>query len=230
MGGWPERPCCVSPSPPYASAECGTTGASASDLTASLSVWLAAKGVWNIANRGCNEVVVIVGEGGNGSLACVAADVVLVTAEGVFRNSLMCASNIEGARTQTVLARQDYLKTNQDAIIAQLSAVEVKLDQIIAGESTMEADLQALLESQLQQLMHVKGGSTTTELYTTRLDEVCDAAQAAIDAAAVFYSVHRLAQPLHDEGVALKATNPKKAYELCKKSFNHAANRSRSLK
>ena len=61
-----------------------------------------------------------------------------VTAEGVFRNRLMCASNIEGARTQTVLARQDYLKTNQDAIIAQLSAVEVKLDQIIAGEKWLE--------------------------------------------------------------------------------------------
>ena len=110
---------------------------------------MAAKGVWNVANRGCNEVVVIVGEGGNGSLACVAADIVLVTAEGIFRKDLMCSGNVEGARTKTVLARQDYLKTNQESIMATLSAMDTKIDVILADATKTEQNTETILATQL---------------------------------------------------------------------------------
>ncbi|MDG2306829.1 MAG: hypothetical protein P8R42_19725 [Candidatus Binatia bacterium] len=79
-------------------------------------------------------------------------------------------------------------------------------------------------------MMHQKGGSITTMLYTQRLDEACEAAQAAIDAADVLYKINGQAQILHDQGFALRATDPKKAYELCKKSYNHAAHKSKHLK
>ena len=61
-------------------------------------------------------------------------------------------------------------------------------------------------------------------LYTDRLDEVCDAAQQAIDAATdAGYRVKAAAQALVDKALLLEESHPKKAVALCRDAYRKAA-------
>ena len=88
-----------------------------------------------------------------------------------------CEDDFEQAALQTILARQDYLK-----------------NKIEAQDTTVDL----LVQGQLEQLIHRKGGSITTMLYADRLEEVCETARVAIEKSAVHYKVHRGTQPLLD--------------------------------
>ena len=193
----------------YQSSTCASEGypKTVSQILAEYAIARAAEAVWDVANRSCTEVVVAAGIGGNGSLACVVPDEVLLAARAVWEHVMICEDDFDQAALQTILARQDYLKS-----------------KIEAQDTTVDL----LLQGQLEQLIHRKGGSITTMLYADRLEEVCEAARVAIEKAAVHYKVHRGTQPLLDEGLAVMqaGNNPKKAYNLCKRAYNHATSKS----
>jgi hypothetical protein len=79
---------------------CGSGRSDATFMLAAQEVLIAAKGVWSAASRGCDEVVVVAGFGGNVSLVCIIADGVLAIAEGVLNGFEFCDNDIDSAEIQ----------------------------------------------------------------------------------------------------------------------------------
>ncbi|MFQ5501895.1 MAG: hypothetical protein ACE5EQ_06290 [Phycisphaerae bacterium] len=69
----------------------------------------AARLVWSAASRGCDEVVVVLGEGGNTSLVCIAADAVLFAAESVLEDFVFCDEGIDSAEIEGSYERLFHL-------------------------------------------------------------------------------------------------------------------------
>ena len=103
------------------------SGRPSSDLaSAADTVYYTAEGVHALANRGCNQLVVLVvlGEGGgsNGSLACIAADVVLALAK-VLRDKIKACSDDFSKRTlDTSYERLDHIHTDLEGSVANDNA------------------------------------------------------------------------------------------------------------
>src|SRR5207237_8954030 len=76
---------------------CGTTHGSALILLDAQTTLDLAKGVWSAASRACDQVVVVLGEGGNASLVCVIVDGVLTVAETTFNAVMFCENDIDSA-------------------------------------------------------------------------------------------------------------------------------------
>src|ERR1051326_2268025 len=98
-------------------------GAPSSALIISLdAVYLVAAGVRAGLSRGCNQVLVALGEGGNSSLACIAADVVFYAAQAV-RNKVAACEN-------------DYTRRTVDANFDRLGPNPADLESSIANDNT----------------------------------------------------------------------------------------------
>jgi len=91
-----------------------------------------AKGVWSAASRGCDEVVVIAGEGGNGSLACIVADEILFAAEAVLDDFKFCDDDINGAEIEGSYERLAHVH-------ADVEAIQDRIDEI--WEREIEEDI-----------------------------------------------------------------------------------------
>ncbi len=76
---------------------CGSTHKAAAGLLAAQVVLDVAKGVWDSLNRFCEQVVIAAGFGGNASVPCVAADLVLNIAIAVFHGVEFCENDIDSA-------------------------------------------------------------------------------------------------------------------------------------
>ncbi len=90
----------------------GLCGSDRSDTTAVFAAKVAlqaARLVWSAASRGCDEVVVVLGEGGNASLVCIAADAVLFAAESVLEDFVFCDDNIDSAEIEGSYERLFHL-------------------------------------------------------------------------------------------------------------------------
>jgi hypothetical protein len=81
-----------------------------------------AKLVWVAADRACNEVVVVLGEGGNGSLVCIIADEILQAAELVLDEYTICDGDTQSAQVTANYDRLAYINgqidTDYNATIA----------------------------------------------------------------------------------------------------------------
>jgi hypothetical protein len=190
------------------------------DLFAARIVLTVAKGVWAALSRACDEVIVAIGVGGNLSIPCIIADEILFAAEETFEFIDRCNDDIAGARADAVFARTEHIHddlADHDADIkAELAIVQT---QLVA----LQGDLALLLKTQLEEALHLLGGARMGVTYTDRLAETCAAAQEAIDdALGLGYQVNPAIQALHDAGVTLIPTDPKKAYDLCRQSYKNA--------
>lgn len=76
---------------------CGTTHGTAVILLTAQSTLDLAKGLWSAASRACDQVVVVVGEGGNTSLVCIVVDTALTIAETTFNAVAFCENDIDSA-------------------------------------------------------------------------------------------------------------------------------------
>ena len=74
---------------------CGSTHAGAAGLLAFQTVLTVAKGVWSLADRGCDQVLVALGEGGNTSIVCIVVDTVLTAAQAVFDGYIFCENVVQ---------------------------------------------------------------------------------------------------------------------------------------
>ena len=190
------------------------------DLFAARIVLTVAKGVWAALSRACDEVIVAIGVGGNLSLPCIIADEVLFAAEETFEFIDRCNDDIAGARADAVFARTEHIHddlADHDADIkAELATIQTQLVALQGG-------LDLLLKTQLEEALHLLGGTRMGVTYTDRLAETCTAAQEAIDdAVALGYQINPAVQALHDAGAALIPTDPKKAYDMCRLSYKKA--------
>ena len=103
-----------------------------------------AKLIWVAADRACNEVVVILGEGGNGSLVCIIADEILQAAELILDEYTICDGDTQGAQVAANYDRLAYINvqidTDHNAAIANENANK---NAIVANDSANAGATQA---------------------------------------------------------------------------------------
>ena len=75
-------------------------------------VFFIAKGVRSAASRACEQTVVVLGEGGNTSLACIVVDTIFELAEGVFKEFEICLGDKDSAEINSTYGRTGHLHTD----------------------------------------------------------------------------------------------------------------------
>src|SRR5438105_5687727 len=95
---------------------CGSTHGSAPVLLAAQVDLDVAKGVWSIASRACDQVVVIAGEGGNGSALCIVVDTALFIAETAFNAVVFCENDIDSAEINGSYRRLDHIHSDLETL------------------------------------------------------------------------------------------------------------------
>ena len=85
-------------------------------------IFIAAAGIRAGLSRGCNQVLVVLGEGGNSSVACIAADVVYFVAVALRAKLLACDV--------------DYTERTVDASFSRLEHLHTDLDNSVANDNT----------------------------------------------------------------------------------------------
>ena len=122
---------------------------------------------------------------------------------------------------------ESQLNTHDSDLKAQLLQHDIDIKEQL---DRIEALLNLVSTTQLEQLLHAMGGKRTGVMYTDRLAEVCDAAEGAItEASALQYAVGN-AGALLAEGRSLMATDPKKAHDLCRAAYRDATGRTKKKK
>jgi hypothetical protein len=134
------------PSAPY-SALCGSDRPEPGVLYGALLVFQAAESAREGASRGCDETVVVAGEGGNASLLCLALDIAWAAAKGAYEGIKFCDEDVDSAEIEGSYDRLGHLHddlsqhdTDIKARIAQhdadikarLDALDGKLDELRA--------------------------------------------------------------------------------------------------
>lgn len=193
-------------------------------------VYSLGKGIWDGLSRACKQVIIVLGAGGNSSLACLPVDIVF----GVLEFAVAEAKwGVE------------FWQQNRDRIDACDAAVETaekagtytRLGHVHADIETFKAEMQARLEAMTRKAdlamkvllegdLHEGSVNRLKVNYTVRLEESCDAAQRAIDeSAAAGYPPTPGPQSLHDQGRKLMPTDPRRAFDLCQEAYRRVTTR-----
>lgn len=189
-----------------------------------------ARGVWDGLSRACDQTTIVAGSGANTSLACLPIDIVLAVAELLVAEAKsavefvqmeldmigLCDGAVETAQMAGTYKRLGHLHEDLQAFKA---SVRTRL-----AEAHRQADLvlEVLLEGDLRE----KSVRRLNVNYTTRLEEACDEAQAAIDeTAAAGYSPTPQPQALVDAGRKAMATDPKRAFDYCQAGYRLVTSR-----
>lgn len=101
---------------------CGSTRTSEAAIDASDAALFVAETVREAASRACNEVVVIAGEGGNGSLACLVTDGIYIAAKAVNYGLHFCNDKIDQAELLASYTRLAHLHSDLEASVANDNA------------------------------------------------------------------------------------------------------------
>ncbi len=131
-------------------------------------VFFVADGVREFAQDACKEVVVALGEGGNGSLACIAVDVIWIAAKAVDEGIHFCDDDLTGAVVDANYARLDHIHTDLAGVqtgvntigtqVANLDTHVTNVDTHVSNEfSALDAHLTALLAAVSNQVSNVQG-------------------------------------------------------------------------
>lgn len=97
---------------------CGSTRTDDAIVDASDTALFVAEGVRDAASRACDEVIVILGEGGNGSLACIITDGIYLAAKVINYGLHYCNDKIDSAEQQAVYSRLGHLHTDLENSVA----------------------------------------------------------------------------------------------------------------
>jgi len=101
---------------------CGSTRTSEAVIDASDIALFVAEGVREAASRACDEVIVILGEGGNGSLVCIATDAVYIAAKAVNFGLHFCDDKIDQAELGATYGRLGHIHTDLESSVANDNA------------------------------------------------------------------------------------------------------------
>ncbi len=104
--------------PPADYPSCGSTRTDDAVVDASDDALFVAEGVRDAASRACDEVIVILGEGGNGSLACIITDGVYLAAKIINYGLHYCNDKIDAAEQGAAYSRLDHLHSDLESSVA----------------------------------------------------------------------------------------------------------------
>jgi len=100
--------------------------------------------IWVAADRACNEVVVILGEGGNGSLICIIADEILQAAQLILDEYTICDGDTQGAQVAANYDRLAYINGQIDTDYnATISNDNANKNAIVANDNANAGATQA---------------------------------------------------------------------------------------
>jgi hypothetical protein len=144
---------------------CGQTRSSTEAFFAAQVAFQVAQGVWSAASRACEEVVVILGEGGNASLACIVADEALYVAEKVLEDIAFCDGDIDSAEIEGSYERLGYM---QDEIVMLDGKIDVIDRRLVLIDQKIDALTRAveqlrLLHCESIRLEHTPEGRRASE-------------------------------------------------------------------
>jgi hypothetical protein len=97
---------------------CGSTRTDETVIDASDVALFVAEGVREAAGRACDEVIVILGEGGNGSLVCIATDAIYIAAKAVNFGLHFCDDKIDQAELGATYGRLGHIHGDLEASVA----------------------------------------------------------------------------------------------------------------
>jgi hypothetical protein len=97
---------------------CGSTRTDDSVVDASDDALFVAEGVRDAASRACDEVIVILGEGGNGSLACIITDGIYLAAKIINYGLHYCNDKIDAAEQGSAYSRLGHLHSDLESSVA----------------------------------------------------------------------------------------------------------------
>lgn len=106
---------------PAASGLCGGNGPNRIPVGVVLAadiVYFIAETVRDLAQDGCNEVIVILGEGGNGRLVCIATDIIYIVAHAVYEGIHFCDDDLTGNIIDANYARLGHIHTDLENSVA----------------------------------------------------------------------------------------------------------------
>ncbi|HBB90061.1 MAG TPA: hypothetical protein DC047_20865 [Blastocatellia bacterium] len=101
---------------------CGSTRTSEAIIDASDIALFTAEAVREAASRACDEVIVVLGEGGNGSLVCIITDGIYIAAKIVNYGLHFCNDKIDQAELLASYARLDHLHSDLEASVVNDNA------------------------------------------------------------------------------------------------------------
>jgi hypothetical protein len=133
---------------------------------------------------------------------------------------------VEVMGEQFVVGNTDNLvEATRRRLVVSVDEDEVEqLDRIEAKIDAIAAQIALIQRTQLEKALVTHSESRLTVLHTDRLEEVCDAAQQAIDASTdLGYVVKQTVQGLVEKARALMQSDPKRAVALCRDAYRRAA-------
>jgi hypothetical protein len=133
----------------------------AQDVTAGARVLLeAAKVLWSGLSRGCDETVVVAGFGGNVSLACIPADVVLFAAElvvgaaeTVVEHIAFCDSSVDSSEIEGSFERISHVHSDLEIHEAALATHDTDIKALLGSlQDTVDENQRLIKISMSRQL------------------------------------------------------------------------------
>jgi hypothetical protein len=104
-------------------------------------VWFVADGIREAAQDGCKQELVVAGEGGNGSTACIIVDSVWIAAKAVNEGIHFCDDDLTGAVVDANYARLDDIHTDVNNLGTALNAVDTHLSSVSTDIDTRVANV-----------------------------------------------------------------------------------------
>ena len=162
----------------------------------------AAKGIWSAADRGCEQTVVVLGEGGNTSLVCIIADAALFVAETALDTVKGCRETINTQEIEGSYDRLGHLHTDLEQAATSDAQASIEQNLMLAAPTQNIATFQ---------LPMANGG---------QLETVATVVQTAMDNMTAAGQSINFAQTFFDQAEALAANGEyKRAYLMYKRSY-----------
>src|SRR4029450_10255503 len=130
-------------------------------FSAAAVVYFLAEAVRDIAQDGCNEVVVILGEGGNVRAVCLVTDAIYIIAKAVTQAIHFCDDDYAGSVVEASYDRLGHIHSDLEASIANDDSNKTMIvnndntnkDTIVNNDNTNTANLTALITAALNAII-----------------------------------------------------------------------------
>lgn len=131
---------------------CGSERTNTEIFFAARVVFQLAQGVWSVASRGCEQVAVFAGAGGNTSALCIPVDVVLFLAQIVFDEIANCDEDIDSAEIKGSYERLGHIH-------GDIELVDAKIEALISAVEELR-----LVNCEIIRLLHTPQGQRESDL------------------------------------------------------------------
>ena len=138
-----------------------TTAGSPGAIIAADVIYFVAENVRDIAKDGCLEVLIIAGEGGNASVACIITDIIYIVAEGIWEGIHFCSEEFTDA---TVDANYERLEHIHDDLADAVKQNNDNKTEIINNDNTNKDSIITEIDSKSSDVITKIDAGTTNIL------------------------------------------------------------------